>query len=79
MNIVITGSSHGIGYHTALQLSKNGGHKIFGLSRDKNGLRKLSEAIGADSEFYGIPCDITSEKSVEEAVQSIAKVVSLLS
>jgi 3-oxoacyl-[acyl-carrier protein] reductase len=76
MNIVITGVSRGIGYQIAMDLSKNKEHKIFGLSRDEEKLKELSEAVGSGSNFIGIACDITNEKSVEEAVRLIEKNVS---
>ncbi len=75
MNIVITGASRGIGFYTALHLAKNTDHKIFALSRDERGLKKLSDAIEPDRVVI-IPCDITDEKSIGESVQKIAGIVS---
>ena len=76
MNIVITGVSRGIGYEMALNLAKNKDHKIFGLTRDEKKLKEISLAIGSGSNFFGIVCDITNEKSVIEAIRSINKEVS---
>ena len=59
-----------------MNLSKNREHKIFGLSRDDYKLKELSTAIGSGSNFFGLACDITDEKSVEEAIQLISKEVS---
>lgn len=44
MNIVITGASTGIGYHTALRLA-SAGHKVFVIARRKNYLEKLSVEV----------------------------------
>jgi short-subunit dehydrogenase len=41
MNIIVTGASKGIGYHTVLQLAKTGEHHITAISRDSRGLHNL--------------------------------------
>ena len=43
MNIIITGASNGIGYHTALLLSQNKGAKILVLSRNEKKLLQLTD------------------------------------
>jgi len=75
MNIIITGASRGLGYYTALQLAKSKEHKIFALSRDERGLKKLSDESGIDT-VVAIPCDITDEKSILETVKRITELVS---
>jgi NAD(P)-dependent dehydrogenase (short-subunit alcohol dehydrogenase family) len=45
MNIIITGAGKGIGFETALQLSKNPEHKIVAISRTIDSLRGLSKNI----------------------------------
>ena len=74
MNIVITGASRGIGFYTALHLAKNTDHKIFALSRDEQGLKKLSDAIGSN-QIVAIPFDITDEVSIHESVRKITGMV----
>ena len=71
MNIVITGASKGVGYYTALNLAKKKEHKIFALSRDVQGLKKLSESVDSGN-IITIPCDLTDEKSINECVQKIS-------
>ena len=43
MNIVITGASRGVGFQTALHLSKDRDNTIYALSRDAGGLKKLTD------------------------------------
>ena len=76
MNIVITGASKGIGFHTAVQLANNSKNKIFALSRDEVGLNKLSAVIGLPDSITILPCDITNERSLERAIEEISKEVS---
>ena len=70
MNIVITGASKGVGYFTALNLAKNRDHKIFALSRDTVGLKRLSASADSGN-IITISCDLTDEKSINESVQKI--------
>jgi NAD(P)-dependent dehydrogenase (short-subunit alcohol dehydrogenase family) len=74
MNIVVTGASKGIGYHTSLKLAEMGKNKIFALSRDVSLLNDLSK-IPSHSKFEGeivpVQVDITSAKSISEAVSFI--------
>jgi len=41
MNILITGTSRGIGYHTALELTSREGCRVFALSRNRDKLDEL--------------------------------------
>lgn len=41
MNIIVTGASRGIGYHTVLNLARDGEHRIFAIARNAAGLEKL--------------------------------------
>ena len=75
MNIIITGASRGIGFYTALQLAKNTDHKIFALSRDETGLKKLSELIKSD-QLITMPFDITNDKMITESIGKISGMVS---
>jgi NAD(P)-dependent dehydrogenase (short-subunit alcohol dehydrogenase family) len=43
MNIVITGASSGVGYHTVLELSQDVSHNIIALARTKDKLRHLHD------------------------------------
>jgi NAD(P)-dependent dehydrogenase (short-subunit alcohol dehydrogenase family) len=40
-NIIITGASRGIGFETAMELSKDPKNKVFAIARGKEGLEKL--------------------------------------
>jgi NAD(P)-dependent dehydrogenase (short-subunit alcohol dehydrogenase family) len=66
MNIVISGCSRGIGYHTALHLCRSG-HHVVAFARDGKGLEKLeSEARkgGFADHLYVTSVDITNEADV---------------
>ena len=43
MNIIITGASTGIGYHTALSFASNTNNKVFAVARRGNNLTELSK------------------------------------
>ncbi len=43
MNIVLTGGSSGIGYHTALEFMRRGENQVFVISRNAEKLRQLKE------------------------------------
>lgn len=43
MNILITGASRGIGFKTALELSKNSHNKVIAFSRNQAGLNELKD------------------------------------
>jgi len=61
MNIIITGSSKGIGRSLTLKLSKNRPHNILGISRNKEKLDNLSKEInqpGVPSSFHSFPFDL---------------------
>ena len=74
MNIVITGASKGVGYYTALNLAKKRENKIFALSRDVAGLKRLSDSVDSEN-IITVPCDITDEKSIGESIQKIRETV----
>jgi 3-oxoacyl-[acyl-carrier protein] reductase len=71
MNIIITGASRGIGYHTALQLSVNRENTVFALSRNEEGLRKL--VLASDNNIIPVAVDITDEVSIKQAVALISE------
>jgi NAD(P)-dependent dehydrogenase (short-subunit alcohol dehydrogenase family) len=48
MNIIITGASSGIGFQTALKLSRKEHNRVFVLSRNKAGLDRLVEQSKSD-------------------------------
>ncbi len=76
MNIVISGASRGIGFETARRFSESGEHRIFVLSRDENGLKKLAETASGVKNIIVVPCDLEEEKSVLAAVLKIKEKVS---
>src|SRR5437016_927896 len=83
MNIVITGASNGIGYQTALLLTKQG-HTVFAIARNKNNLEKLkeeSERLNPTSKVHCIVADITEEvvlKKIEEQISVHTKTIQVL-
>ncbi|KAG1048408.1 hypothetical protein G6F43_009197 [Rhizopus delemar] len=71
VSYVITGTSRGIGLEFVKQISARG-DTVFACARnpDKSeGLQKLVDG----KKVYGIKLDITSEKSIKEAVEEISK------
>lgn len=66
-NIVITGTSRGIGFELA-QLFANSGHKVYALSRNSEPLNAISH-----SNITTISTDLMEESSLEEAVDIIKK------
>lgn len=58
--IVITGASSGIGYHTALNLAKKG-NTVYALARNEEKLKQLvNEAQGYQGSIVSIPFDLSS-------------------
>lgn len=78
MNILITGTSRGIGAEICRNFAKGGEHKIFMISRNKTGLDNLVESIkkiNNQTFTLAIPLDITKEKSVTEIKKEVTKLV----
>jgi NAD(P)-dependent dehydrogenase (short-subunit alcohol dehydrogenase family) len=77
MNILITGASSGIGYHTSLLLAKQG-HTVFAVSRSGDKLQKLKTENNSIQIIAG---DITKEdflKSLKDEITSKAKTLNVL-
>ncbi|MFO8023484.1 MAG: SDR family oxidoreductase [Perlabentimonas sp.] len=71
MNIVITGSSRGIGFELAKQFARNGNHNIFAISRNPERLNELKSACireNVEAHLYPIPFDLTSNSHFEESL-----------
>ncbi len=79
MNIVITGTSRGIGYELVKRLSKEGQHTVFSLSRNVKQLEQLrKECASANpaSNVVSVPCDLADEQSLLAGVKLILDQVS---
>ncbi|MFY7844734.1 SDR family oxidoreductase [Chryseobacterium gambrini] len=65
MNIIVTGTSRGIGYDTVLELSKNNNNKIIAISRDMAGLEGLKQKCYGNygNEIHIISYDITDNQT----------------
>ena len=65
MNILITGASSGIGYHTVKQFSKDLGNTVIAISRDASKLESLRlECLKENgSKIIVIPCDLSKTDS----------------
>jgi len=63
MNILITGASRGIGYDTVVALAKDPANKLIALSRNKEKLKKLTEAV-APNNLQILPLDLTNFDAV---------------
>lgn len=66
--IVVTGASAGLGAHFSESLVAKGA-KVYGLARRKAKLDELSVHLGPF--FKGIECDVASESSVKETMDTI--------
>ena len=66
-NIVITGSSKGLGYHAALDFSKRGANLAL-LSRDEDALIALTNKIGDKRHIYYANDLLDSENTEEVAI-----------
>lgn len=64
-NVIITGTSRGIGFELA-QLFANNGDKVIALSRKQNSINNLN-----NDKLTAISCDLASESSIAEAVGQI--------
>jgi NAD(P)-dependent dehydrogenase (short-subunit alcohol dehydrogenase family) len=65
---IVTGASSGIGYATALELSRRGA-TVVAAARNEDRLRFLErEVLAANGEVLAVPADVASESSVEELV-----------
>lgn len=78
-NIVITGTSRGIGYELVKQLSMNKEHTIFALSRNVNQLNELVKSckqLSSSSNVIPIAFDLSDDVSLKEGVKQILAHVS---
>lgn len=70
---IVTGSSSGIGYATALDLAKNG-FKTYATMRDTNKSKNiLAEASKDDLPIKVLQLDVNDDSSVQQAVHTILK------
>ncbi|MCL5245011.1 SDR family oxidoreductase [Cellulophaga sp. 20_2_10] len=66
-NIIITGSSRGIGYQMA-QLFANNGHKVLALSRNNEPIASLN-----NSNIFSFPFDISKEEDLKKVENFITE------
>lgn len=79
MNIVVTGTSRGIGYELVKSFSQHSARTIFSLSRNVAQLEILKKEclkLNPDAKIISVPCDLSDEASLTGAVQTILKNVS---
>ena len=68
---VVTGSSTGIGYETALALARNG-FSTYATMRNLDKARPIEEIAKKEKlSLYAVKLDVTDEKSVNDAIQKI--------
>lgn len=72
LNVLITGTSSGIGNMTAVYFAKKG-HTVFGTSRNPDKIEKK-----ADELFTYVKMDVTDEQSIAASVQELLKKVDTL-
>lgn len=64
-NIIITGTSRGIGYELA-QLFANEGHQVLALSRNEKPCKELDL-----ENLHSVSCDLSNQDQIDEAVQFV--------
>lgn len=70
MNIVVTGASRGIGYHTVKYLAMKA-HTVIGTARNKHKLEGLEKEN--PQQIYIFPADLTDSKSVSSLIDFISE------
>jgi Short-chain dehydrogenases of various substrate specificities len=68
---VVTGSSSGIGLETSLVLARNNFHTYATMRNRERGTKMRAVQSGENLPIKIIQLDVTSDKSVREAIQSI--------
>ena len=68
---VVTGSSSGIGFETSLVLSRNNFHTYATMRNPEKGGKMRTILSGENLPIEIIQLDVTSDKSVSDAIQSI--------
>jgi len=78
MNIVVTGASRGIGFHTVLRLAQIGNHHILAIARSIEGLKKLENEFKniESSKLSTISFDL-SQKDYNNLIEQISDVFEL--
>lgn len=79
LNIIITGASSGVGYHTALALA-NQGHTVYALARRKNKLVELATKVKGHGKIYPVVIDLENftEEELNETFSKIPSVDRLI-
>lgn len=70
LNIVITGSTSGVGEEIAVRFAKSLDWKVIGLARNKERLEILEKKLGEN--FKGIVCDLQNS---QEVVNSFSEII----
>lgn len=71
---IITGTSSGLGKHTATQLLKTGDWHVIGAVRDMDKMATIAEEEGfGGADFTPMKCDLCSFKSVREFAEEVVK------
>lgn len=78
MNIIITGASRGIGYHTVLELANLGDYHILAIARSKEGLSQLENEFTnkKKGKISTISFDL-SEKNQRSLIEEISTIFKL--
>lgn len=72
--VLITGAASGIGYQTALELSRRGARLIV-VDRDESGLQALSELVAGDPDLVGeiaevVVADLATEEGISRVIEA---------
>ncbi len=81
MNIVVTGSSRGIGYELVKLFSADSKNTIIAIARNKEKLEQLKKEcllINSSSKIISVTADLSQEKSISDCVEEIKQHVSII-
>jgi NAD(P)-dependent dehydrogenase (short-subunit alcohol dehydrogenase family) len=75
MNIVVTGTSRGIGFEVVKHLSKDLKNRIFALSRDNEEVRKYKISKELEN-IIPIQVDLSNDESISKCIETIKSTAS---
>ncbi len=72
-NVIVTGASKGIGYHTALEFARQG-HRVLAIARNGELLNKLKAESDANGRVEVMPLDLAGDYDVNRLTSSFGSV-----
>src|SRR3990167_5242491 len=81
LSVLVTGSASGIGRQLAEDLYLKENCRVILLDRDEQGLKSFCQELRRKKlpqHFIGIPCDLSSKRGIESAVQRVNTPIDVL-